>query len=234
MLEDLLARRMDLVKESPEGFFDAVQNARLVADAEQYYRVMYYGGPASWNLRDTHMFGVLKSLLKFHGPDTRAVIWAHNSHIGDASTTEMAARGELNVGELCRQEWGDSAYAIGFGTDSGTVAAASVWDGPMEIKQVRPAHEQSYEYLCHESGETQFLLSLRHADRRLQDRLMAPRLERAIGVIYRPETELASHYFHAVLPRQFDEYIWFDQSSAVEALPARRLEDVPDTWPFGL
>ncbi|RMF96205.1 MAG: protein-L-isoaspartate(D-aspartate) O-methyltransferase [Gammaproteobacteria bacterium] len=234
MLEDLLARRMDLVQRSPEGFFDAVQNARVVADAEQYYRVMYYGGPASWNLRDTHMFGVLKSLMKFHGADSRAVVWAHNSHIGDASTTEMAARGELNIGELCRQEWGAAAYAIGFGTDSGTVAAASAWDGPMEIKQLRPAHEQSYEYLCHESGEPQFLLPLRHADRRLQDRLMAPRLERAIGVIYRPETELASHYFHAVLPRQFDEYVWFDQSSAVQPLPAEQLAGMPDTWPFGL
>ncbi|HHQ13666.1 MAG TPA: protein-L-isoaspartate(D-aspartate) O-methyltransferase [Chromatiales bacterium] len=234
MLEDLLAKRMEYAKASAEEFFNAVQNARLVADAELYYRVMYYGSHESWNLRDSHMFATLKSLLAFRGPQSKAVIWEHNSHIGDASFTEMAARGELNIGQLCRKEFGDASYAVGFGTDSGTVAAASYWDGPMEIKTVTAAHEESYEFLCHETGVDKFLLALRHADAGLRQELMSSRLERAIGVIYRPETELASHYFHAILPRQFDEYVWIDRSSAVKPLETRELEGMPDTYPFGV
>jgi protein-L-isoaspartate(D-aspartate) O-methyltransferase len=235
MLEDLLSKHMDYARNSSEAFFDAIQNARLIADAESYYRIMYYGSHESWNLRDTHMFATLQSLLKFRGAESRAVVWAHNSHIGDASFTEMAARGELNIGQLCREEWGDALYSIGFGTDSGTVAAASYWDGPMEIKQVQPAHEDSYEFLCHESHEPNFLLPLRHGDSKtLRSELLRPRLERAIGVIYRPETELASHYFQAVLPQQFDEYAWFDQTTAVRPLETHATEGMPDTWPFGL
>jgi protein-L-isoaspartate(D-aspartate) O-methyltransferase len=235
MLEDLLSKKMEYARNASEAFFDAKQNAQLIADAERYYRVMYYGSHESWNLRDTHMFATLQSLLKFRGAESKAVIWAHNSHIGDASFTEMSARGELNIGQLCREEWGDSVYSIGFGTDSGTVAAASFWDGPMEVKNVRPAHEDSYEFLCHETGKPRFLLPLRHADpQRLRAELLKPRLERAIGVIYRPETELASHYFQAVLPQQFDEYAWFDQTTAVQPLATREVEGMPDTYPFGL
>ena len=235
MLEDLLGKRMDYAKASAEDFFNAVQNARLVADAELYYRVMYYGSHESWNLRDSHMFATLKSLLAFRGAQSKAVVWEHNSHVGDASFTEMAARGELNIGQLCRKEYGDAAYVVGFGTDSGTVAAASYWDGPMEVKTVTASHEKSYEFLCHETGIERFLLPLRHADPGgLRNELMEPRLERAIGVIYRPETELASHYFQAILPRQFDEYIWIDRSSAVKPLETHELEGVPDTYPFGI
>lgn len=235
MLKDLLDRRAAYAPGSAEGYFDAVQNARLVAEAERYYRVMYYGSRQSWNLRDKHMFATLQSLLAFRGPRSRAVIWAHNSHIGDASSTEMAARGELNIGQLCREQWADAAYAIGFGTDHGSVAAASYWDGPMEIKDVRPSHERSYEFLCHETGTDHFMLPLRHSHhRRVVQELMTPRLERAIGVIYRPETELASHYFDAVLPSQFDELVWFDRSTAVHPLDSTELEGMPDTYPFGV
>jgi protein-L-isoaspartate(D-aspartate) O-methyltransferase len=235
MLRDLLAKNMDDARQSSEAFFDAVQNARLIADAESYYRAMYYGSHESWNLRDTHMFATLQSLLKFHGAESKAVIWAHNSHLGDASFTEMAARGELNIGQLCREEWGDAVYSIGFGTDSGTVAAASYWDGPMEIKTVLPAHADSYEFICHAAGEPRFMLPLRNAmSQRLRTELMKPRLERAIGVIYRPETELASHYFQAVLAKQFDEYVWFDKTRAVQPLETHELEGMPDTYPFGL
>ncbi|MEE8362353.1 MAG: erythromycin esterase family protein [Gemmatimonadales bacterium] len=234
MLSDLLAKRLDYARATGERFFDAVQNARLVADAERYYRIMYYGSHQSWNLRDRHMFASLLSLLDFRGPECKAVVWEHNSHIGDASATEMAARGELNVGQLCREQWGDDVYSIGFGTDSGTVAAASYWDGPMEVKDVRPSHPRSYEFLCHESGVDAFLLPLRHSDEHLRRELEQPRLERAIGVIYRPETELASHYFQAVLPRQFDEYLWLDQTTAVRPLETHELIGVPETYPFGL
>jgi protein-L-isoaspartate(D-aspartate) O-methyltransferase len=187
----------------------------VAANAERYYRAMYVGGAESWNLRDTHMFETLEALLAFHGPGSKAAVWAHNSHLGDASATAMARRGELNLGQLVRERFGDDAYAIGFGTDRGTVAAATDWDGPMEIKDVRPSHPDSYERLCHASGIASFMLPTGGG---LREELLDPRLERAIGVIYRPETELLSHYFEAILPDQFDEWIWFDESSAVHAL----------------
>ena len=233
MLQDLLDRRLDYTPRDGERYLDAEQNARLVANAERYYRVMYFGGPDSWNLRDTHMFETLERVLAARGPDAKAVVWAHNSHLGDASATEMSARGELNVGQLCRRRFGDRAYAIGFGTDRGTVAAASDWGSPMEVKRVRPSHEASYERVCHEAGVPRFLLGLR-GEGELRRGLMEPRLERAIGVVYRPETELASHYFRAHLPRQFDEWIWFDETRAVRQLVTEEVAGMPDTYPFGL
>jgi protein-L-isoaspartate(D-aspartate) O-methyltransferase len=235
MLRDILAKQTDYAAQDDERFMDAVQKARLVANAERYYRTMYYGSRAAWNLRDTHMFETLQMLLAFHGADSKAVVWAHNSHVGDAAATEMSARGEYNIGHLCRKEFGNRVYSVGFGTHTGTVAAASDWGGPMEVKTVLPSLPQSYEFLCHETSEPQFMLPLNNAlaaeDRR---RLATPRLERAIGVIYRPETELASHYFQAVLPDQFDEYIWFDETRAVTPLETKELEGLPDTYPFGL
>lgn len=220
VLRDLLQRELDYARAGGDRFFDAASNAHLVAAAEQYYRVMYYGGPASWNLRDQHMFDTLERLLAFRGPNAKAVVWAHNSHVGDARATEMgAARGEHNIGQLCRQAFGDAAFSIGFGTHTGTVAAATDWDGPMQIKKVRPSHPTSYERLCHDSGVPAFLLALRYPAREsVREELAAPRLERAIGVIYRPETELQSHYFQAALPWQFDAYAWFDETRAVGAL----------------
>jgi protein-L-isoaspartate(D-aspartate) O-methyltransferase len=196
---------------------------------------MYYGSRASWNLRDSHMYETLLNLLDHHGPDSKAIVWAHNSHIGDAAATEMSLRGEFNIGQLCRKDFGARAYSIGFGTNSGTVAAASNWDEPMEIKSVRPALEESYERLCHETGVGSFLLALGDfLPAELGKALLVPRLERAIGVIYRPETELASHYFQAILPAQFDEYIWFDETSAVTPLETLEVEGLPDTYPFGV
>ena len=235
VLVDLLRKQQAYAEHDGERFLDAVQNARLVANAERYYRIMYYGSRASWNLRDRHMFDTLQELLRHHGPDSRGLVWAHNSHVGDAGATEMSDRGEFNIGQLCRQRFGDAAYAIGFGTHDGTVAAASDWDGPMEIKSVRPSLEQSYERLFHASGEPQLLLPLREpVSQQLRTALQAPRLERAIGVIYRPETELQSHYFQAVLPEQFDEYVWFDRTHAVTPLDTTELHGTPDTYPFGV
>jgi len=235
ILSDLLERQRAYAQHDGERFLDAAQNARLVTNAERYYRIMYYGSRVSWNLRDTHMFETLKTLLAFHGPESKAIVWAHNSHVGDASATEMDARGELNIGELCRKEYGNAMYSIGFGTNSGTVAAASEWDGAMEVKRVRPALEESYEALCHEAGEAQWLLPLRTPrDPGVVAALSVPRLERAIGVIYSPHTERESHYFEAVLPKQFDEYVWFDSTSAVMPLATRAIHGLPDTYPFGV
>lgn len=235
MLSDLLIAEQRYAAQDGEHFLDAVQNARLVANAERYYRKMYYGSRASWNLRDSHMFETLQNLLNFYGPRSKAIVWAHNSHIGDCRATEMSRRGEHNIGQLCREEFGAGAYLVGFGTHSGHVAAASDWDGPMEVKQIRPSTAGSYERLCHDAGCANFLLPLRNPkSEQLIEDLSKPRLERAIGVIYRPETELQSHYFQAVLPRQFDEYIWVDQSSAVSPLTTEVIEGLPDTYPFGL
>ena len=239
MLAGILARRREYALRDGERYPDAVQNARLVANAERYYRTMYYGSRASWNLGDSQMFETLKTLLDFYGPESKAVVWAHNSHVGDASATEMSIRGEHNLGQLCRRAFGNGAFLIGFGTDRGTVAAASDWDGSMQVMSVRPAVAKSYERQCHaaaeETGEARFMLPMRgNSTAGLVERLQVPRLERAIGVIYRPETELASHYFQAVLPRQFDEYIWFDETQAVTPIATKDLEGMPDTYPFGL
>jgi protein-L-isoaspartate(D-aspartate) O-methyltransferase len=236
MLRDLFERQMAYEQRDGEGFFEAAQNARLVASAERYYRTMYYGAAESWNLRDRHMFATLEQLLAWRGEGSKAIVWAHNSHIGDAGATEMGEmRGEINIGQLCRERFAQAAMLIGFGTDRGTVAAASDWDGPMEIKQVRPAHRDSYERLCRDSGASRFLVELREGrSPELREALLYPRLERAIGVVYRPETELASHYFEASLPRQFDAYLWFEETHAVTPLPTAARPGMPETYPFGL
>jgi protein-L-isoaspartate(D-aspartate) O-methyltransferase len=235
MLHELLRKRMEYAGADGDEYLDAAANARLVANAEQYYRVMYHGAAESWNLRDTHMFETLCQLLEAKGPDAKAVVWAHNSHIGDASHTEMGqVREELNVGQLCRERFGDEAVLIGFGTHHGTVAAASDWDDPMEVKRVRPSLADSYERVSHDSGVERFLLDLRAAAPALRAALAEPRLERFIGVIYRPETERWSHYAQASLPGQFDAWVWFDETSAVTALTGRTERGGEETYPFGL
>ena len=235
MLAELLKRRMELVEADREAFFRVLQNARIVANAERYYRAMYYGAAESWNLRDEHMFGTLEALLAYHGPDAKAVVWAHNSHVGDAAATEMFARGEINIGHLCREHFGNQAYIIGFGTHTGTVAAASYWGGVVEFKQVLPSHPESYERLAHDTGIKNFFLHLREPSHpHVRPELNEPRLERAIGVIYRPETELQSHYFQAMLPEQFDEYIFFDETQAVTPLGRPHAPELPESHPFAL
>lgn len=234
-LRDLLERQLDDAAQDGARFLDAAQNARLVRSAERYYRVMYYGGAKSWNLRDGHMFETLEHLLEARGPDARAVVWAHNSHVGDARATEMGAmRGEHTLGQLCRERFGEEAALIGFGTHAGKVAAATDWGGAMEVKPVRPSREDSYERVCHDAGLPRFLLDMGH-DGALRQRLMEQRLERFIGVIYRPETELTSHYANAKLPRQFDGWVWFDETQAITPLATDYRDDgIPDTWPFGV
>ena len=237
MLREMLESRLEYVKQDGDNFLDASANARLIKNAEAYYRVMYYGSAESWNLRDTHMFETLCAILDAKGPASKAVVWAHNSHIGDASKTEMGVvREELNIGQLCRERFGEDAALIGFGTHSGTVACADDWDGPIRVKRVNPSRPDSYERLAHDSGGGRFLLDLRegHADDTLRYRLLQPRLERFIGVIYRPETERWSHYSECSLPQQFDAYVWFDETTAVTPLPTEFRKGAEETWPFGL
>jgi len=235
-LLDLMHKRLDYLIKDGEAFFDAEQNARIVAGAERYYRAIYYGDAVSWNLRDQHMFDTLERLLAHRGPDSKAVVWAHNSHIGNAAFTEMGqVRGEHNIGKLARERFGEQAALIGFGTDRGTVAAASDWDGPMEIKRVRPARDDSYEGRSHDTGLAAFFLETGAQQKEdIRAELAEPLLERAIGVIYRPESELLSHYFQAELSRQFDAWIWFAETRAVAARPVAHPHGPDDTYPFGL
>jgi erythromycin esterase-like protein len=220
-----------------DEYFHAEQNARLVRNAEEYYRAMFGGRVESWNLRDTHMMETLEALLA-HVEQTsghaRAVVWAHNSHLGDARATDMGLHGELNLGQLVRQRFGSGAWLIGFTTHAGTVTAASNWDEPAARRRVRPSLPGSYERLFHDTGLDRFLLFLRDGSAR--EPLRERRLERAIGVIYRPESERVSHYFGARLAEQFDVVIHIDETSALEPLErwAHDERDVPETYPSGL
>jgi erythromycin esterase-like protein len=233
-LRELLEHRLGYVGHDGEAFFNAAQNARIVRAAEQYYRIMYRGSTESWNLRDRHMFDTLQYVMQRRGPQAKAVVWAHNSHIGNAAATSMGWAGEFNIGELTRNSYGEAAALIGFGTDRGTVAAASDWGGEMQIKSVRPARDDSYEHLFRRTGLARSLTDWRSPRRGgLRDALAGPRLERAIGVVYRPETELLSHYFEAVLPEQFDAFVWFEETQAVTPLAARSAKGAAETYPFG-
>ena len=235
MLVDLLKNKNKL-NHSPEYFY-AYQNANVVVDAERYYKAMYYGSAESWNLRDFHMFYTLKSLLSYFGPQTKAIVWAHNSHIGNALATEMYSRGEINIGHLCKEHFGDKSYHIGFGTHTGTVAAAHNWGNAMKVMKVNNSLQKSYENLCHKTQINSFALPLREqfAGKKLRKLLSTPKLERAIGVIYRPETERQSHYFQAVLPSQFDEYIFYDESNAVTPITLTNvIPKLLENHPFAL
>jgi erythromycin esterase-like protein len=222
-----------------DDYFYASQNARLVRNAERYYRSMFLGRVSSWNLRDNHMAETLDSLLRFlsaENPQTKIVVWEHNSHLGDASATAMGTEGEWNVGQLVRQGYGRDSVLVGFTTHHGTVTAASNWDAPAERKNVRPALDNSYEALFHSVGLPRFLLTFRN-NSSAATALRDPMLERAIGVIYRPETERYSHYFQARLSDQFDAVIHFDETRAVEPLERTSewdIGEVPETFPTGI
>ncbi|MES2189157.1 MAG: erythromycin esterase family protein [Pseudomonadota bacterium] len=224
--------------ESDEAFF-AQQNARLVRNAEEYYRTMFHGRISSWNLRDSHMVETLQALERHmtgHGIAPRIAVWAHNSHLGDAAATEMGARGEWNVGQLARDRWGADAVLIGFSTHHGSVTAAAQWDAPAQRRRVRDGLPGSYETLFHKTGLPEFWLALRD-DTALRELLAEPRLQRAIGVIYHPQTERQSHYFQTHLPMQFDAMIHIDETCALEPLErdAGWIQgEVPETFPSGL
>jgi erythromycin esterase-like protein len=225
-----------------DAAFHAAQNARLVRNAEEYYRSMFSSRVSSWNLRDRHMAETLAELdghlSRRLGRPARVAVWAHNSHLGDARATEMGEGGELNLGQLVRERHGAAAALVGFSTYQGTVTAASDWDMPAETKQVQPGLEGSFEALFHRIDSARFRLILR-GNAALGESLAAPRLQRAIGVIYRPETERQSHYFHACLPRQFDALIHLDATRALVPLDAPgdgvgAAVEPPETYPFGV
>ncbi len=222
-----------------DEFFYAEQNARLVKNAEAYYRSMFLEEVSSWNLRDRHMAETLEAVLAHLGrqnPSAKVAVWEHNSHVGDARATQMGERGELNVGQLAREKYGRDAVLIGFTTYHGTVTAASDWGAPAERKRVRPALPGSYEALFHAVRPTRFLLTWRDDDP-ATTALRSRRLERAIGVIYRPDTERQSHYAWARLPDQFDAVLHFDETRAVEPLEYTaewEAGEIPETFPFAV
>jgi erythromycin esterase-like protein len=242
-LVDLQQRAIEYARRdgrvAAEHFFNAQQNAHVVRDAEQYYRTMFRGGVSSWNLRDQHMTETLEDLVEHldrHPQPAKVVVWAHNSHLGDARATQMGHAGEWNVGQLVRQKYGKDCRLIGFSTYAGTVTAASNWDSPAERKQVRPARPDSYEGLFHQVGIPAFALTLEPGTH-VTGGLSEPMLERAIGVVYLPESELTSHYFQARLSDQFDAIIHFDQTRAVEPLEPVAKRDIgepAETFPSGV
>lgn len=222
-----------------DAYFYAQQNARLIKNAEEYYRTMFRGRVSSWNLRDRHMADTLDALgahlSQERAEPAKIVVWEHNSHIGDARATETGQLGEWNVGQLARERYGNQAFLLGFTTYTGWVTAASRWDGPAERKRVVPALAGSYEELFHRSGHARFLLPL-HAGSAAAAALQARRLERAIGVLYLPKTERQSHYFSAQLCAQFDAVIHIDETDAVQALERMGSSghEVPETYPVGV
>jgi erythromycin esterase-like protein len=244
--DDVVAQLMEMRKAAADyasrdgrvaedEYFYAEQNARLVLNAERYYRTMFGGHAESWNLRDTHMMETLDSLLAWtttHSGYARAVVWAHNSHLGDARATQMGEWGEVNLGQLARERHSDNVFLLGFTTHSGTVTAAREWDEPAERRRVRPSIPGSHEHLFHQTGFEQFMLATAES----RDALVAPRLERAIGVVYKPETERASHYFRARIADQFDALIHVDTTSALMPLErwSRENSDLPETYPTGV
>lgn len=236
-----LEGRLDGLPQSEiDELFYAQQNARVAQNAEAYYRSMFHGRDESWNLRDTHMADTLRSLrdhvARSKGSRAKVIVWAHNSHIGDARATEMGERGQLNLGQLVRQQAGDDCFLLGFTTHAGTVTAASDWDAPAELKTVRPSAADSFERLFHHVHAPAFFLPIRGMQR-VQELLGERRMERAIGVIYLPETERVSHYFHAYMARQFDAVIHVDQTHALQPLdlsPHWTPGEVPETYPYGV
>jgi erythromycin esterase-like protein len=241
-LQDLRKKAFDYINRdgfvAKDEYFFAEQNARVVRDAEEYYREMFRGRISSWNLRDGHMTETLVALdrhLESLDLPSKIVVWAHNSHLGEARATDMGKQGEWNVGQLVREKFGGQTVNLGFSTYTGTVTATSNWDEPAQTKTVREGMKNSVEKLFHESEIGNFFLNLR--DESIRDAFPNRLLERAIGVIYRPESERNSHYFYADVPNQFDGIIHFDTTRAVEPLDRResgKHEDVPETFPEGV
>ncbi|HEX5380441.1 MAG TPA: erythromycin esterase family protein [Phenylobacterium sp.] len=232
-LTSMVQRRFSYEALDGQDYLDAEQNARVVTAAETYYRAMYRSSVESWNRRDGHMFATLLRLLESRGPQAKAVVWAHNSHIGDASATAMGEAGEFNIGQLCREAFGRKCVSIGFGTDRGSVMAADDWGAEPRVQTVLPSRTESWEHVFLRSAPPRSLTSWRD-DPDLAEALSRARLERAIGVIYRPMTEVQSHYFHARLSRQFDAFAWFEETTAVDPLVGAPPEGAPDIYPFGV
>jgi erythromycin esterase-like protein len=233
MLVELQSRGRELADDDPEGFFDAEQNALVAKNAERYYRAMVRGGSESWNVRDTHMMETLERLLEHHGPDAKAIVWEHNTHVGDARATDMARVGMVNVGQLARQRWGDEVAIVGFSSYAGSVIAGAEWGAPMRRLPVPPGRDGSWEALFHAAGAEDKIVFVNEMDD--VPGALEPRGHRAIGVVYNPDHERYGNYVPSVLPYRYDAIVYVDRSNAVRPLhmePHHEAEP-PETYPFG-
>ena len=229
-----LRGRIQEYRDDPESRFNAEQNALVVRNAEAYYRAMVRGGADSWNVRDRHMVETLERLMRLHGPDSRAIVWEHNTHIGDARFTDMSGAGMVNVGQLVREQLGtEEVVLVGFGSHRGSVIAAPRWGAPMEVMQVPPASAGSWEDALHSVGEDDKLLVFDSAHE--EGGLYSPREHRAIGVVYDPAYERYGNYVPTVLPRRYDAFLYIDETRALHPLhmPSRESGEPPETFPFG-
>jgi len=235
MLADLRRNAPKYVGEGREAYFSADQDALVVKNAERYYRAMVRGGANSWNIRDRHMVETLDRLMAFHGPDAKAIVWAHNTHIGDARATDMERSGMVNVGQLVRERRSDrDVVLVGFGSFSGSVIAGREWGAPMERMPVPPAREGSWEDLLHEAGAENKLIVL--SDGKLNETFYETRGHRAIGVVYDPAYEAFGNYVPTVLPERYDVFLYLDETEALRPLHLWAVEDheVPETFPTGV
>ena len=233
-LSELRRKGPDFRREGPEAYFNAEQNALVAQNAERYYRAMIRGGAASWNVRDTHMMETLERLLKHHGPKSRAIVWEHNTHVGDARATDMARSGMVNIGQLAREAYGSDVVIAGFSTHRGSVIAGESWGAPMQRIPVPEAREGSWEHLLHEASPQDKLLLLEGLDG--ADGALERRGHRAIGVVYRPEREAFGNYVPTVLPYRYDAMLYIDRTHALHPLHLAPVEDheVPETYPSGM
>jgi erythromycin esterase-like protein len=234
---DLLSevrRKMPLYNTDPEAVFNAEQNAMVTADAEKYYRTMVRGNALSWNVRDQHMYDTLDRLLKFHGKGAKAIVWEHNTHIGDARATDMREEEMFNIGELARKGYGDKdTFLIGFGSFSGEVVAARKWSGEMQRMPLPAAEKNSWEDILHKTGIDNMLL--------LSDDLAgispfrSPVKHRAVGVVYHPELERMGNYVPSVIPERYDAFMYIDKTKGVHPLHIKPDGgQMPETYPWGV
>ena len=237
-LQDLLKLRLDGMVKQGEVLFDVQQNARVVANAESYYRALVNADDQSWNIRDRHMTETLDQLLAHHGPNAKAIVWAHNTHVGDYRATDMIHNGQINIGGLAREKWGEENVAlVGFGTYQGEVTASHSWDGPIETLPVPPAREDSYEFAFHkaaESLETEKLFLLLRNQGVRNEALAEVRGHRAIGVVYHPQYERRGNYVPTSLSSRYDAFIFIDKTTALTPLKQKfARKEIPETWPLG-
>jgi erythromycin esterase-like protein len=234
-LQELRRNAPQYREDGREGFFNAEQNALIARNAELYYRTMVRGGSTSWNVRDTHMLETLERLLAHHGPTARAIVWEHNTHIGDARATDMARAGMVNIGQLAREKWGArDVVLVGFAGYEGSVIAANAWEAPMERMRVPPARAGSWERLLHDTvGDDALLLTHELHDVAGADE---PRGHRAIGVVYHPERERFGNYVPTIMPARYDALLYLERTSALRPLHVRERIDaeLPETWPTGM
>ncbi|HEX6372731.1 MAG TPA: erythromycin esterase family protein [Longimicrobium sp.] len=234
ILLDLRSRGPDYAEEGREAFFNAEQNALVARNAERYYRAMIRGGSQSWNVRDTHMIETLERLLQHHGPESKAIVWEHNTHVGDARATDMARVGMVNVGSLARERWGGDVVIAGFSSHRGSVIAGSEWGAPMQRMRVPEAREGSWEHVFHEAGAHDRLVMMDEIDDVPASH--DPRGHRAIGVVYHPEREAYGNYVPSVLPFRYDAMLYIDHSHALRPLkmPSHLGHEPPETFPTGM